>query len=151
MIRRLSWRPLVGGGTFWWACALLAPPLAIAAAAAGFGMARGRLLADVATIALWSVAEEIVFRGIVQPGLLRLPAMRREVWTVTRANLATSVLFAACHLWQHRLAAVLGVFLVSLMLGRARDASGRLWPPALLHVYFNLLLYAATAVVSVTR
>ncbi|MDQ2927996.1 MAG: CPBP family glutamic-type intramembrane protease, partial [Pseudomonadota bacterium] len=131
--------------------AIVAPGVALGVAAAGFGIAARDPLADVASITLWSVAEELVFRGAVQPGLLRWPAMRSETFFVTRANALTSLLFAAFHVWRHPLAVALGVFPVSLVLGRAREKSGLVGPPALLHIYFNLLLYAATLLVAAAR
>jgi membrane protease YdiL (CAAX protease family) len=146
-----AWRRVPAGTGFWWTCALAAPLLALAVAAAGFGIAVHDPAADLAALALWSVAEEIVFRGALQPALLRWPALRIEASGITRANLLTSVVFAACHVWRHPLAVALGVIPVSLVLGRMREKSGRVWPPALFHLYFNLLLYAATLLVGAAR
>lgn len=129
---------------FAWLCALAAPPLAGLTASLGFGLALADPWRDGALLALASVAEEIVFRGGLQTLLLRWPALRSKSVFVSRANLVTSVVFAAFHLWRHPLAVALGVFPVSLVLGHAREASGRTWPAALLHVYFNALLCAAT-------
>ena len=129
---------------FWWACAIAAPPIAFAVAAAGFAMATPEPLRDVALIALVSIAEEIVFRGALQPALARFFDRRLPRWQagpLTPANVATSVAFAAMHLWRHPLAVAAGVFPVSLVYGRARELSGRWWPAALLHLAFNLLLY----------
>src|SRR6185295_12706016 len=143
-----SLRPPAAARAFWWACALAAPPIAVAVAAAGFPMARHAPLPDIALIALWSVAEEIVFRGALQPAIARAlerrfgPALQ-AAW-LTPANLATSALFAASHLWRHPWPVALGVFPVSLVYGKARELSGRWWPAAVLHVAFNLLLYAAS-------
>ena len=141
-------RPAAAARRFWWACAIAAPPIALAVAAAGYPMATRDPLRDLTALALWSVAEEIVFRGALQPALARafdrvLP--RRLRWTLlSPANLVTSLLFAAFHLWRHPLAVAIGVFPVSLVYGKARELSGRWWPAALLHLCFNLLLYAAS-------
>jgi len=141
-------RDPLGPRAFWRACVLVAPPIALAVAAAGFTMARHEPLRDIAFIALWSFAEEIVFRGALQPALARAFARRfgpegQARW-LTPANLATSVLFAALHLWRHPVAVAAGVLPVSLVYGKARELSGRWWPAALLHLYFNVLLYAAS-------
>ncbi len=133
---------------FWWACAIAAPPIAFAVAVAGFAMETTDPLRDVALIAFASIVEEIVFRGALQPALARafagrLPS-RWQASFLTPANLATSAVFAAFHLWRHPLAVAVGVFAVSLVYGRARELSGRWWPAALLHLAFNLLLYAAS-------
>ena len=140
---------------FWWACAIAAPPIAFAVAAAGFTMATAEPLRDILVIALVSVAEEIVFRGALQPALARafegrLPS-RWQASPLTPANLLTSAVFAAFHLWRHPLVVAIGVFPVSLVYGRARELSGRWWPAALLHLAFNLLLYAASWLFASTR
>ena len=141
-------RPAAAARAFWWASALAAPPIAFAVAAAGYPMAVHEPLRDLALIALWSVAEEIAFRGALQPALARALERRfgprADAGWLTPANLLTSALFAAFHLWRHPLAVAVGVFPVSLVYGKARELSGRWWPAALLHLAFNLLLYAAS-------
>ncbi len=129
---------------FWWACALAAPPVALATAAAGFAMKVSDVPRDVAVIVAWSVAEEIVFRGGLQPWLARALPERWQRRPVTLANLATSAVFCAAHLWRHPWPLAVAVFPVSLVYGAAREQSGRVWAPALLHTTFNLLLYAAS-------
>jgi len=125
------------------AASLAAAPVAWFAAAYGFGMAARNPARDIGVLLLWSVAEEIVFRGAVQPALARvLPA--RGWATITAANALTSLLFALLHLWRHPLPVAVLVFPVSLLYGRLRELSGRVWPSALLHSLFNLLLYAAS-------
>ncbi len=140
---------------FWWLCALAAPPVAFAVAAAGYRMAVADPLRDIAFIALASAAEEIIFRGAVQPALAGWFARRfahgREPRLLTPANAATSLLFAAFHLCGHPLVVAAAIFPVSLLYGRARELSGRTWPPAALHVYFNLLLYAASSLLASGR
>lgn len=132
---------------FWWGCALIAAPLAWAAAASGYGIARIEPLHDLLWLALWAVAEEVVFRGGVQRLLLRkLPA---RAFGVSAANTITSLLFAAAHLWAHPPLAALGVLPVSLVLGAAYERSAeRLLAPIALHLYFNALLYAATLILA---
>ena len=134
-----------------WLCVLAAPPLAWLSARLGFGLSLADPWRDGAVLALASVAEEIVFRGGVQTLLLRWPALRTRTFIVSGANVVTSIFFAAFHLWRHPLLVALGVFAVSLVLGHVREASGRTWPTALLHVWFNALLCAATLLVSATR
>ena len=130
-------------GGFGWGCILIAPPLAWAAAAGGYGIAHIEPLRDLAWLALWSVAEEAVFRGGVQRVLLhKMPARAAGI---SAANAITSLLFAASHLWAHPPLVALGVLPVSLLLGAAYERSGeRLRAPIALHLYFNGLLYAAT-------
>lgn len=128
---------------FWWACALIAPPLAWAAAASGYGITHTEPLRDLAFLALGSLAEEVVFRGGVQRVLLR--KMPARTAGISAANAITSLLFGTAHLWAHAPLAALGVLPVSLVLGAAYERSGeRLMAPIALHLYFNAVLYAAT-------
>ena len=136
-------RTSVSAGRFCAAAAIVAVPVAWAVAAAGYGVATREPLRDLAVIALWSIAEEIVFRGALQPAIAR--RIEPMAWlAITAANAVTSVLFAALHLWRHPPLVALFVFPVSLVYGRARELSGRVWPAALLHLAFNGLLYAAS-------
>ncbi len=123
--------------------AAVAVPIAIVVAAAGFGMSTRDPVRDLAVIALWSVTEEIVFRGGLQPWFERVTKPGPSRW-ITPANVLTSMLFAALHLWRHPVAVAVLVFPVSLVYGRARELSNRVWPAALLHLWFNGSLYAAS-------
>jgi membrane protease YdiL (CAAX protease family) len=101
-------------------------------------------LRDLAALVAWSVAEEIVFRGGLQPLLARRLGDRGRQWPITPANAATSVVFAALHAWRHGPWVALGVFPVSLLYGLVRERTGRVAPAAALHVWFNALLYLAS-------
>lgn len=125
------------------AASLAAVPLAWFAATLGFGLAPREPVRDIAVLLLWSVAEEIVFRGAVQPALARALPARGWAW-ITPANALTSLLFALLHLWRHPLPVAVLIYPVSLVFGRLRELSGRVWPAALLHALLNLLLYAAS-------
>ena len=144
MTESIGSRPAVDLRRFVWLCVLAAPPLAWIAARLGFGLTLADPWREGAVLLIASVAEEIVFRGGVQTALLRWPALRATTLSVSHANVVTSLLFAAFHLWRHPLAVALGVFPVSLALGHVREASGRVWPAAFLHVVFNASLCAAT-------
>ena len=139
-------RPLPGetsAARFCAAAAIAAVPIAYGVAAAGYGVATRDPARDLALLALWSVAEEIVFRGVIQPAIARVMQRGTSAW-ITPANALTSLLFATLHLWQHPVVVAALVFPVSLVYGRARELSGRVWPAALLHLAFNALLYAAS-------
>jgi membrane protease YdiL (CAAX protease family) len=130
----------------WWACALLAPPIAWIATAHGYGIAgHGGPLRDLAVLATVAVVEEIVFRGGIQSVLRRRFGLTAQALGVSAANAIASVLFALAHLWAHPPLAALGVWPVSLVLGAAYERQGeRLLAPVVLHLYFNGLLYAAS-------
>lgn len=140
-VQPLPRRP--SAAVFCTAAAIAAVPIAYAVAAAGYGVASHDPARDLAVMALWSVAEEIVFRGALQPAIARVIRRGPLAW-VTPANALTSLLFAALHLWRHPPVVAALIFPVSLVYGRARELSGRVWPAALLHLCFNGLLYAAS-------
>ena len=85
---------------------------------------------------LYPFLEEWVFRGNLQPWLgKRLPGG----WCgISRANLATSLLFASLHLINHPPLAALSVFLPSLVFGWLRDRHGTFATPCLTHGWYNL-------------
>jgi membrane protease YdiL (CAAX protease family) len=85
----------------------------------------------------WPIVEEGVFRGVIQPALLRTRGGAREAWGVTTANVATSVLFAAAHLVAHAPAWALAAVVPSLVFGYFRDRYGSAAPGAALHVFYN--------------
>jgi len=85
----------------------------------------------------WPLLEEGVFRGVIQPALLRTRGGAREAWGVTTANAATSVLFAAAHLAAHAPAWALVAIVPSLVFGYFRDRYGSVVPGAALHVFYN--------------
>ena len=85
----------------------------------------------------WPLAEEGLFRGVIQPALARTRGGAREAWGVTTANAATSVLFAVAHLLAHAPAWAAATFVPSLVFGYFRDRYGSIWPGAALHVFYN--------------
>lgn len=142
-VNRTDDRPYSRDAVFWFGSVLIAPPVAWIVAAAGYGLARGDPWHDLAYLGLWSVAEEVVFRGGLQRALL--PKLAARAGGISAANLGASLLFACAHLWTHPALVALGVLPVSLVLGAAYERSGRrLVAPIALHLYFNGLLYAST-------
>lgn len=102
----------------------------------------------VSTIALFSlipIAEEVLFRGFLQGGMLSKSKLRKITAGFSRANWLTSIAFAAAHVWQHPLMLAPGYFTVSLVLGYFRERYNGILVPVLLHSYYNLglLLFAA--------
>ena len=95
-------------------------------------------------VLIYPLLEEIVFRGALQ-GLLmeRLSGKRLPHWLggLSLANLITSLVFAAMHLFnQSPLWAAL-IFIPSLVFGWAREATGGLLAPVLLHMFYNAGFY----------
>lgn len=73
------------------------------------------------------MVEEIVYRGMVQPGL-------ESSWGAARGTIVTAVLFAAIHFVPIEFP---GLLSFALVLGWARHRTGRLGLPIITHVAFN--------------
>lgn len=86
---------------------------------------------------LYPVAEEALFRGMLQGWLLERGLARRRLG-ITGANWLTSGLFTGLHFIAHPPLAAASVLLPSLIFGHFRDRHGSLCAPIVLHVYYNL-------------
>ncbi len=95
-------------------------------------------LTGILLFVLTPLAEEALFRGLIQGWLLARPRFRHVMVGLSGANLLTSLVFAGAHLWQHSLFLVPGYFAVSLALGYFRERYGGISVPVLLHSYYNL-------------
>lgn len=95
-----------------------------------------------ALVLLLPVAEELVFRGLLQGQLLRLSAWRR-LGPVSAANLATSLAFAAAHLGSQPPAWALATVIPSLVLGHLRERLGSVWPAVAMHGLYNAGFFLA--------
>jgi len=85
---------------------------------------------------LYPVAEELVFRGLVQD----LAHRYLKAWALgplTHANILTSLLFTALHFFNHPPLWAAAVLVPSLLFGFFKDRSGGLAAPVLLHVFYN--------------
>jgi membrane protease YdiL (CAAX protease family) len=103
-----------------------------------------RLLEGVPALVLlalvYPVLEEIVFRGAVQDFLGRRWVARRGS-PLTRANLVTSILFAATHIAWLGDPAAGAVFFPSLVFGYFRERHATLASPIALHIFYNAGLF----------
>ncbi len=90
------------------------------------------------SLSCWQpMLEELGFRGLLQGVLLDHTTYRFGVGPVTLANLLSSAAFGIAHLPSHPLPWAAGIFIVSLLLGFARERTGSLYPAMALHCYFN--------------
>ncbi len=96
-----------------------------------------------AVLLLYPVVEEWLFRGVLQGELLRRPGLRRKHLGMSRANLVTSLLFAATHLVYQPPLWALAVVVPSLVFGHFRERYGNLRLPIALHVLFNAVYLLA--------
>jgi membrane protease YdiL (CAAX protease family) len=144
--RSAAWQQLLLG------CTVLSPGVAWLAALYGLGLPTSDPLRDLPLLVVAAAAEEIVFRGGLQVALAQRPWGQWHLtpiaswpWlSLTGANLITGMVFALMHLWRHPAPAALAVLPVSLLLGLSFEWSGRLRVPVLLHLWFNLSLWAAS-------
>jgi membrane protease YdiL (CAAX protease family) len=88
-----------------------------------------RIAVAIGTVAIGPFMEEMLFRG----ALYRPMRIDKKPATVIAV---TAFLFAAAHLDMHKL---VPLFLMGLMLGYVRWASGSLVPPLLLHMTYNAI------------
>lgn len=129
-----SMRPWHRDPLFWAILLTGVALLAVAHALLGPGL-RAPLMVLLLLIVVFPVLEEIVFRGFIQPLLLK--------WTdaalgpVTLANVLTSIAFALAHLPAHGGLHATLVFVPSLFFGLFRDRHDSLVSPIVLHVAWN--------------
>lgn len=87
---------------------------------------------------IYPVLEELAFRGFIQSWLLdAVQFAKKQMGGISIANIITSVLFAAAHLFsQHPLWAA-SVFLPSLVFGYFRERHDSVVPSIILHCWYN--------------
>ena len=85
------------------------------------------------TIFLAPVLEEAIFRGYL------FAAWRQTRLGLSGTLLLTSVLFAGLHAWQYDIVIIVLLFIGSIILGLARERTGTLWVPIILHGINNLV------------
>lgn len=96
-------------------------------------------------VIIFPVLEEIVFRGLIQESIQQLLTNSHFnttfFWRVSRANLITSLLFSASHLWSQSAQWALAILIPSLIFGYFKDRYHSLQPPILLHIFYNCGFY----------
>lgn len=92
-------------------------------------------------VLLWPIAEELFFRGALQPFLAEQRWGSQRLAGVSTANGVTSLFFAVAHLFSHPPLWAASVFLPSLLFGYFRDRHDSLMSPVLLHIAYNLGYY----------
>ena len=130
---------LIRDGRLW--AALAAGPLVCPLLALLPGVAWAPALPDPGSLWPWLAVlvypplEEAVFRGGLQPWLAR--RWRWRLGPVSAANLATSLVFAALHLFYPPPLWAAGVLVPSLVFGHFRERYHGLTAPILLHAWYN--------------
>ena len=90
-------------------------------------------------VVLYPVLEELAFRGFIQTWLREKTFFRTQMlFGITRANLITSFLFAALHLFSQPPIWAAMIFAPSLVFGYLRDRYEAVSPSIILHAWYNL-------------
>lgn len=92
-------------------------------------------------LAIMALAEEIIFRGLLQSKLKRFAVLNRRLGPLSLANVAASLLFAVAHLIAQPPAWAAAVFFPSLVFGWLWDRYGRIAPCWLAHFFYNLCFF----------
>ena len=96
-------------------------------------------------ILVFPVLEEIVFRGLIQESIQKLLENNHFnnlfVWRISYANLYTSLIFSALHLWSQPFIWAAAILLPSLIFGYFKDRYQSLQPSILLHIFYNFGFY----------
>ena len=98
------------------------------------------------SVILYPIIEELAFRGFIQTWLLESSFWKSSVISkISRANVLTSVLFAALHLINQPLIWAVLIFFPSLVFGYLRERYDAVTPSILVHSWYNfgfLCLYS---------
>jgi membrane protease YdiL (CAAX protease family) len=98
-----------------------------------------------ATVIVYPLLEELVFRGAVQGWLLDRRWGGHSRLGITVANLMTTAAFTALHFLHHPPLWALSVAVPSLVFGLFRDRHGHVYPSIALHGLYNLFYLLAVA------
>ena len=91
------------------------------------------------SVILYPVIEELAFRGFMQSWLLERPVWKTFVVPgISRANILTSFMFAALHLFNQPLLWAALIFAPSLVFGYLRERFDAVTPCIVVHVWYNL-------------
>lgn len=93
-------------------------------------------------VLLYPLLEEIVFRGLLQTRLLETAWGKKELASITLANVVTSLLFGTVHFINHPPHWALMVFVPSLVFGWFRDRHHTILPAVILHCWYNLSYFS---------
>jgi membrane protease YdiL (CAAX protease family) len=91
------------------------------------------------SLILWQpFVEELLFRGVVQGQLTKLPWGQRSWFKISTANLITSLAFVGLHLFYHPTMWAVAILFPSLVFGYFRERHDSLYPAIALHSLYNL-------------
>ncbi|MBL1276848.1 MAG: JDVT-CTERM system CAAX-type protease [Ectothiorhodospiraceae bacterium] len=86
---------------------------------------------------LYPLLEECLFRGLLQPWLLRYQSVQTQFIGFTAANVWTTIFFVGAHFFTHPPLWALLVIIPSLTFGWFRDKYQSVVPAIILHCFYN--------------
>ena len=93
------------------------------------------------SVLIWQpLVEELLFRGIIQGQLSRQGWGQHARFSITAANVVTSILFVALHMFNNSPVWSLSVFIPSLIYGYFRDRFNSVYPSMILHSSYNAMV-----------
>ena len=132
------WLACLAGVVFWVSFKLLDP-----------GIPNSPPITHVTTlyilVLVFPILEEIVFRGLIQDSIRKLleNAQLKTIFLrpISYPNLIASLCFSMSHMWSHSALWALATLFPSLVFGYFKDKYQSLYPPILLHIFYNLGFY----------
>ena len=88
-------------------------------------------------IIFYPVVEELAFRGVIQEVIATKTKQYHNLYSITVANILTSVLFVLMHFVHHTPLWALLVFVPSLIFGYFKDQYENILPSIFLHMFYN--------------
>ena len=99
--------------------------------------------AQLLSLIIWQpLVEEVLFRGIIQGQFAKRDWGKRSWLSISGANVAASVLFAAIHLINSSPLFALSVIAPSLVFGYFRDYCNSVYPSIIIHSAYNAMVFA---------
>lgn len=89
------------------------------------------------SLVFYPICEEIIFRRVIQAGLMAREALAISFAGLSIANVITSLLFALTHLFVFRELGALLVFIPSLIFGYFYEKYRHVGFPIILHGWYN--------------
>ena len=138
------WSGLARNGGDWWrarwflvALSAALPAIALFAFARQVGLHVALPGSWLVFLLLTPLLEELVFRGLLQGALLRWRRLAAARLGISGANALTSLAFASAHLWREPWPWAAATLLPALIFGIARERSGGVVAPCVLHAAYN--------------
>ena len=100
-------------------------------------------LVPLLSLIIWQpLVEEVLFRGIIQGQFAKHEWGKRTWLSISGANVAASVLFAAIHLINSSPLFAFSVLAPSLVFGYFRDYCNSVYPSIVIHCTYNAMVFA---------